>query len=172
MEKRLIIAGFGGQGVLSLGVILSTLALKKDLHVSWIPSYGAEMRGGTANCSVVYSTDPIGSPIVDTEADILICMNNPSLEKFENSVKKDGIIIVDSSVVTQSPTRSDIKLFDIKATDIANEIGSNKIANMVMLGKFIEVVDDFTKEDAENVIKEKFAHKEKLVPLNLKAINV
>lgn len=172
MEKRMIIAGFGGQGVLSLGVIISELALKKGLNVSWIPSYGAEMRGGTANCSVVYADNMIGSPVVNDEADIVIVMNNPSLEKFESKVRSGGVIILDSSVVSKEVTRSDVQVFKVEATDFANKLGSSKVANMVVLGEFIRSVQDFTMQDAENVIKEKFASKTTLVPLNLRAIEL
>lgn len=158
MERRMIIAGFGGQGVLSLGVIISELALKKGLEVSWIPSYGAEMRGGTANCSVVYADHLIGSPVVNNEADVVIVMNNPSLTKFENSVKAGGTIILDSSIVTNEVTRKDVHVYKIDATDFANQLGSGKVANMVVLGEFIRQVQDFTMQDAEAVIKDKFDH--------------
>ena len=118
IDYSIVLAGFGGQGILSSGRIVATAALFEGREVSWFPSYGPEMRGGTANCSVVISDDPIGSPVVN-EPDVLIALNGPSLEKFVDLVRPGGLIIVDSTLVPQQPQRDDINFFQIPASEIA-----------------------------------------------------
>jgi len=173
MEKKLIFAGFGGQGILTLGQIISLIQMKKGLNVSWFPSYGAEMRGGTANCSVIYSDEPIGSPVVKKNVDILVALNEISLRKFEGSVKPDGLILYDTST-SKNPviTRKDVQLKFINATELASEIGNMKVLNVVILGAFAKITEDFTKEEAFETLKEKLEGKEKLFDLNEMAIKV
>lgn len=170
MNKNIIFAGFGGQGVLTLGQTIALTQMNRGLNVTWIPSYGAEMRGGTANCSVVYSDKPIGSPIVKHNVDILVAMNEPSLRKFENEVKEGGIILIESSIIKTDTTRKDVKVYHIDATDIASELGNLKVVNVVMLGAFAKVVGDFTIDEAFETLKEKLHGKEKLFLVNEKAI--
>ncbi|OGU27927.1 MAG: hypothetical protein A2057_16310 [Ignavibacteria bacterium GWA2_35_9] len=130
------ISGFGGQGILFLGQLLSKCAMISDYYTTWLPSYGPEMRGGTANCQVNISNKRIGSPLV-TEIDVLIAMNLPSLDKFENDVKKDGLILVNSSLIGRNVRRGDVEVLYVPATRIADEIGNTKVANIVMLGAYI-----------------------------------
>lgn len=170
INNKVIFAGFGGQGVLSLGQIVAQMALRKDLNVTWLPLYGAEMRGGTANCSVIYSENLVGSPIISNDLETLVVMNTPSLDKFEQDVIPGGTIIVNSSVVDRKVNRDDVTVYYIDATNIAiNELNNAKVANMVMLGSFIHAFDNFKLEDGIAVMQEKFASKEKLVALNEQA---
>ena len=129
----IVIAGFGGQGVLTAGKILIDVAAALDNEVSWTSSYGAEMRGGTANCSIVVSKEEIGTPY-PTKLDILMVMNEPSYDKFIDSVRPGGYVIVNSSLVTKEQYPDDLKVFKVDATSIANELGSGRAANLVMLG--------------------------------------
>lgn len=137
MTHELIFAGFGGQGILFAGKLLAYAAMMSDKEVSWLPSYGPEMRGGTANCHVIVSDDPVSSPMV-TVPTILAVMNKPSYEKFEQAVKPGGIIVKDSTLIDAKTTRTDISCFDIPATQIAMDLNSDKLANMVMTGKIIK----------------------------------
>jgi len=130
-------AGFGGQGVLTAGAVLAALGMQENLQVSWIPSYGPEMRGGTANCSVVMSKDSIGSPFVVTP-DVLAVMNDPSMDAFEATVKPGGLMIVNSTIITRKSRRNDIKTLYIPLTEMADELGLKAAANMVLLGAYIE----------------------------------
>jgi 2-oxoglutarate ferredoxin oxidoreductase subunit gamma len=133
MTQEIIIAGFGGQGVVSSGIILSYAGLIENKHVTFFPSYGAEMRGGTANCSVVISSDPVASPIV-ANPDIVILMNEPSLARFEPTVKSQGVLFFNQTLITSRPKRKDITVIAVEANAIAEELGQGRIANMVMLG--------------------------------------
>ncbi len=139
MEERIIIAGFGGQGVMAMGQLLTYSGMLEDKKVSWLPSYGPEMRGGTANCNVIISTDPVGSPVV-VEATTAIVLNKPSLDKFESSVVSGGRLFINSSLIDRKSTRDDIEVYYIPANEIANDLGNSKIANMVMLGAYVEAV--------------------------------
>ena len=132
-DFSIIIAGFGGQGILSAGRIVATAALLEGHEVSWFPSYGPEMRGGTANCGVVISDSMIGSPVIN-DADVVIALNAPSLEKFTRQVKPGGVIIVDSSLVKAVPERKDIRFFPIPASELANELGNMNFAVIYLLG--------------------------------------
>ncbi|AWI07272.1 2-oxoacid:acceptor oxidoreductase family protein [Clostridium drakei] len=136
-SQQIIFAGFGGQGILSMGKFLAYAGMDANLNVSWLPSYGPEMRGGTANCSVILTDEAIGSPIV-TKADTIVVMNRPSLEKFEDIVEPNGVIIMDSDLVDIAPKRKDVKVISIPAQTIAEEIGSKKIANMILLGALVK----------------------------------
>jgi len=138
MERSVIIAGFGGQGVILAGKILAAAGMEHGLEVTWLPSYGPEMRGGTANCTVVLSDEPVGSPIVD-EATGLIAMNRPSLDKFENVVSKDGAIVINSSLVDREVKRTDVRTVSLPINDIAkDEIGNPRMINMVALGAYVK----------------------------------
>ncbi|MBE6851947.1 MAG: 2-oxoacid:ferredoxin oxidoreductase subunit gamma [Ruminococcus sp.] len=141
MLTEIIISGFGGQGVLFSGKLLAYAALHLGKELSWLPSYGPEMRGGTANCSVCLSDEPIGSPLV-TEPDILIAMNAPSFDKFESTVKPGGIIFADSSLIDRKTTRDDITCFYVPSTEIAQENSLTGMANIVLLGKVIKECED------------------------------
>lgn len=132
----IIFAGFGGQGILSMGKFLAYAGMDADLNVSWLPSYGPEMRGGTANCSVIISDEPVGSPIV-SKASSVVVMNRPSLDKFEEKIKKGGLLIIDCDLINRDPERDDIEVIKIPAQSIAEELGNKKIANMVLLGALV-----------------------------------
>jgi len=171
MTEEIIIAGFGGQGVLSMGKILAYSGVMQDLEVSWMPSYGPEMRGGTANVTVILSDNKISSPILH-EYDTAIILNQQSMDKFESHVKPGGILIYDGNGITHHPTRTDINIYRIDATEEAARMNSLKTFNMIVLGGYLKV-NPFV--NMENVIKglkkslpERHHH---LIPLNEKAIN-
>ena len=167
---EVILAGFGGQGILFTGKILAYAAMLTGKKLSWLPSYGPEMRGGTANCHVIIDDNPIGSPIV-TNPDILIVMNRPSLDKFESAVTKDGYVFVDSSLVDREVARDDVKSVYINATEIADGIGNKGLANMVMLGAVLKKTEVFTLEEIEETMKKSLpASKLSLVEANMKAV--
>lgn len=168
---EVILAGFGGQGILFTGKILAYAAMLTGKKLSWLPSYGPEMRGGTANCHVIIDDNPIGSPIV-TNPDILVVMNRPSLDKFENDVTKDGYVFVDSSLVDRKVARDDVKSVYINATEIADSIGNKGLANMVMLGAVLKKTEVFTLEQIEETMKKSLPpSKLSLVEANMKAVN-
>lgn len=169
MEKEIIIAGFGGQGVLLIGKMLAYAGMMEGKEVSWLPSYGPEMRGGTANCTVVISDKPVGSPVVKSP-DILIVLNRPSLDKFEPFVKKNGLLIINSSLIDRKSEREDIDVLYVPANDVAMKCGSPKAANMVALGALIGKTELLKIESLEETIRETFSEKEKIVNLNLKAL--
>ena len=136
-NERILCAGFGGQGVMSLGQLLTYAGMIENKHVTWLPSYGPEMRGGTAYCNVVISDSPVGSPIVTGNATCAIVMNLPSLLKFEKSVVPGGMVLVNSSLIDQTVTRRDVHAYSIPAGELASECGNVRAANMVMLGAYI-----------------------------------
>lgn len=144
-----LFAGFGGQGILFSGKVLAYKGLMEGKNVSWLPSYGPEMRGGTANCSVIISDTPVGSPIV-SKPDVLIAMNLPSLDLFENSVKEGGMIFVDSSLIERKVQRTDVKVFYIPATKIASDNNVSKLANMIIVGKVLKETKGFENEEGVN----------------------
>ena len=146
---KIIFAGFGGQGIQTMGKLIAYAGLDSGLNVSWLPSYGPEMRGGTSNCSVILSNEEIGSPVV-INADIVVAMNNPSLEKFENYIKSNGILIIDSELVRIQVKRQDITIFKIPAETLSLEVGDKRYANMVVLGALIKVIKTL---ELESVIK-------------------
>ena len=171
MTKEILIAGFGGQGVLFAGKLLAHIGLHENKQLSWLPSYGPEMRGGTANCSVIISDEPVGSPIV-TKPDILIAMNLPSLDKYENDVVPGGVIIVDSSLVTRKVIRDDVTVFYIPATSMANEINAPTLANMIIIGKLIKETNVVSYSEIDNVLaKIVSARHQNLLEINKKAID-
>lgn len=163
-------AGFGGQGVMSMGKILAEAGLKEGKNVSWLPSYGPEMRGGTANCSVIVSDEPVGAPTV-TEATAVVAMNKPSLDKFEKDVIPGGLLLINSSLIDKKATRTDIKVYYIPANDIADELGTNKIANMVMLGAYLKASNAAKEDTIMEYIAEVFGGKKaNVIPLNKEAL--
>jgi len=169
----MIFAGFGGQGVLSMGTLLAYAALKEGKEVSWMPSYGPEKRGGTANCIVNISDKTISSPIV-SEYDVAIVLNQPSLKKFESRVKKGGILIWESSNIKKPPTRTDINVYALPAIDKAtNELKNIKVMNMLVLGALIKINHIVKKESLILALKETLPkHHHNLIPLNKKAIEI
>ncbi len=162
------VAGFGGQGVLLLGLGISSVGMKLGYHVSWLPSYGPEMRGGTANCSVKVSTDQIGSPVV-AEIDILVAFNLPSLLKFEKNLRPGGTIFYNSSIIDRKPERTDIEAVPVPATELADELGNTKAANMVMFGAIAAKTSLFKTEEVVSHL-DSFITKKKLIPLNEQAV--
>ena len=169
---EILIAGFGGQGILFSGKFLAYKGLLEELQVSWLPSYGPEMRGGTANCNVILSDTPVGSPII-TAPSVLIAMNLPSLEKYVNTVVSGGQIYVDSSLIDSKVERDDVDVFYIPATQIAKDAGLSTLANMVIVGHLLENHPELSFDGVETVV-------EKLVPpkkaalkeLNMKALSL
>ena len=172
MNIQSVIAGFGGQGILFAGKLLVYTGLLKDKQVSWLPSYGPEMRGGTANCSVVISDTPVGSPIVITP-NLLVAMNLPSFDKFEQTVVAGGSIFIDSSLITKSSVRDDCKVFYIPATNLAIENAMPGLANMIIMGKMFKELGEFTMDDVKKALEKTVpASKTALIEKNLNAINL
>ena len=170
MKKEIIISGFGGQGGLAIGKNLAEAGMAEGLNVTWAPSYGPEMRGGTANCNVVLSDDPVGSPIV-TEPDVLIVMNLPSLEKYVNTVVPGGQIYVDSTLISAKVERTDVEVFYIPATKMANDAGVPTLANMVMMGHVLQHNRSLSFEGTEATVQKLVPPKKaELVGLNMKAL--
>ena len=170
MTTQILIAGFGGQGILFSGKLLAYKALSEGKELSWLPSYGPEMRGGTASCSVTISDEPVGSPIID-HPDVLIVMNLPSLDKYESTVKPGGMIFVDSTLIGRKVKRTDVQAFYIPSTKIAQDMGAPNLANIVLLGKVMRdcpaISKDYLDQALKNVVSAK--HPE-MYELNLKAI--
>lgn len=169
MEKSLLIAGFGGQGVILIGQLLGYAATAAGKNATYYPAYGAEQRGGTANCTVVISDAEIGSPVV-TKLDTVIVMNEPSLTRFEEWVKPGGTIIVNSSLIGRKVGRSDIKAVYVPANEIAEKMGSDKIANMVILGSYLAESNVLPVEALIATMQDKLAAKAKFLPMNEAAI--
>lgn len=170
--KKIFIAGFGGQGVLLIGQLLSYGAMYQGREVTWMPSYGPEMRGGTANCTVCVSDEPIASPFIEDNFDVLVAMNGPSLEKFEKNLKKGGDLFVNTSVVTIEPTRTDVNIHRVDCNTIAIEdVGNPKSANIVMLGAIINVTGAIELKIMDKVFEHVFTGgKAKFIPSNIKAL--
>jgi 2-oxoglutarate ferredoxin oxidoreductase subunit gamma len=158
MESKVICAGFGGQGILSLGKFMVYAGMEQGLEVTWLPSYGPEMRGGTANCSVVLSDKPVASPLI-SHPNMLIVMNTPSLDKFESKVEKGGIILVNSDLIDKKVTRDDVTVKYIPAVTIATQAGSPRSANIVMLGAYVKLGKVVNKETAIHAMKKQFEGK-------------
>ena len=169
---QILIAGFGGQGILFSGKFLAYKGLMEDLQVSWLPSYGPEMRGGTANCNVILSDTPVGSPII-TDPDVLIAMNTPSLQKYVDTVVPGGQIYVDSSLIDVKVDRDDVKVFYIPATQMAKEEGLTTLANMVIVGHMLENHPELSFEGTDAVVEKLVpAKKAALKELNMKALKM
>ncbi|MEC9488070.1 MAG: 2-oxoacid:acceptor oxidoreductase family protein [Halanaerobium sp.] len=171
MKEEIIFAGFGGQGVMLMGALLTYAGMTDEKHVSWMPSYGPEMRGGTANCTVIVSDEMIASPVVDTP-DTAIVMNLPSMDKFEPKVKPGGLLIYNSTLIERRPERDDIDILAVPANDLANELGNIKVGNMITLGAYLgkkEVVGlDVVKKVLKKALPER---RHDLIPLNEEALD-
>jgi len=171
MNEEIIMAGFGGQGIMLMGKLLSYAGMKEDKEVSWMPSYGPEMRGGTANCTVIVSDKKIPSPM-SSKPDTIIVMNLPSLDKFLPKVKSGGTVFLNSSLIEKDVQRDDVKVIKVPANKIANELGNSRVANMVMLGSYLEEKDivkpDTVKKSLEDVLS---ARNQDLIDMNVKALD-
>ena len=171
-EMRVMIAGFGGQGILFAGKVIAYAGLVEDREVSWMPSYGPEMRGGTASCGVTLSDEPIGSPLIVAPT-VLIAMNRPSLDKYESAVVPGGTIIIDSTLVDRMPEREDVSSYAIDATRIAEENGLKGLANIVLVGKMFEALGFCSAEALESGIKKAVPPtKAALIEKNLQAVEI
>ncbi|SCZ81678.1 2-oxoacid:acceptor oxidoreductase family protein [Acidaminobacter hydrogenoformans] len=171
VNEKVICAGFGGQGVMSMGQLMTYAGMIENKEVSWLPSYGPEMRGGTANCNVIVSDHLIGSPVITNDATAAIVMNLPSLDKFENHVKAGGMILVNSSLIVKKVARDDVNAYYIPANEIANELGNPRIANMVMLGAYLELAHPVKTDSVLEAFKKVFGEsKAHLLPLNEAAL--
>jgi 2-oxoglutarate ferredoxin oxidoreductase subunit gamma len=170
MTEEIIIAGFGGQGVLSMGQVLSYGSALENKEISWMPSYGPEMRGGTANCITIISDTKISSPII-SHFDTAIILNQPSMDKFESKVKPGGLLLYDSTNILNPPTRKDIDIIAIPAADEANKLNNSKVMNMIMLGAFLSkkplISIDSVVAGLKKVLPERYHH---LLPLNKQAV--
>jgi len=170
MQTEVIISGFGGQGTLYAGQVLAYAAMDEGKQVTWIPSYGPEMRGGTANCTVVISDEEIGSPIVKHPKAVL-ALNLPSLDKYEQMIAPGGCIVVNESMVNRKPTRTDIRAVLLPANEIAREIGNERATNMVMLGALLANMDILPIEALEKALKNHTAQRlQKFVEMNIQAL--
>ena len=169
---NIVLAGFGGQGVLFAGKVIASSGLVEDREVSWLPSYGPEMRGGTANCSVCLSDDPIGSPLV-VEPDALIAMNQPSYDKFVDAVRPGGVIVVDSTMVPEISEREDVRIFAIPATKLAEEAGLKGLANIILVGKLFAETGFCGRETLDAAIDHCVPpRKAQMIELNKKALQL
>ena len=170
--RQFLFAGFGGQGLLFAGKVLANKALMEDKHVSWLPSYGPEMRGGTANCSVIVSDEPVGSPIV-SHPDVLVAMNLPSLDKFENEVTAGGIILVDSSLIERKVEREDVTVCYVPATQMASDNGTTTLANMILTGKMLRVLGEYDEDELRRTMEKVIPAKHRdMLDLNLGAMRL
>ncbi len=169
MQVEAVFAGFGGQGVLLAGKILAETGMGLGKEVVWLPSYGPEMRGGTANCTVIIADEPIASPIVMHPRDAVV-MNRPSLEKFCPLQKPKGFVVVNASLINVRPDRTDLSVVEVPANQIAIEAGSAKAANMAMLGAYVGATEVVPFEALLEQAKHEFAKKPKFVPVNMKCI--
>lgn len=170
MTRKIVMAGFGGQGVMAMGQLISYAGMLEGKHVSWYPSYGPEMRGGAANCSVVVSEELVGSPIIAVADDVIV-MNEPSLSMFESHVRPGGNLFINSSLVKKETTRTDINVVKIPVNDIAIDLGNARVANMVMLGAYLKVTELVKVESVIQAFTKVYGDKKKkLLPINEKAI--
>ncbi len=170
MTEEMIIAGFGGQGVLSMGKILAYSGIMDDKEVTWFPSYGPEMRGGTANVTVIISDNRISSPIIQ-EFDTAVILNQQSLDKFENAVKPGGKLLYDPNGIVSAPTRTDIEVYKVEATKAAIEMGNPKVFNMIVLGAYLKIRPFLKLENVKKGLEKSLPERyHKLIPLNLEAI--
>lgn len=170
MQSEIMFAGFGGQGILLSGTLLAKAAMQEGMEVAWVPSYGPEMRGGTAYCTVVVGDRPIGSPIIKNPLH-LVAMNGPSLEKFAPVVKPSGVILVNSSMIAFDAGREDCDVLKLPVVEIATELGNAKAANVVALAAFVARTQLIAIDSLKACIESTFKKKAKLIPLNLKAVD-
>lgn len=170
MKNEILISGFGGQGVLSMGKILAYAALMEGKEVSWMPAYGPEQRGGTANVTVIVSDAPISSPIL-SRYDTAVLLNQPSLERFEHTIKPGGILIYDPNAICEPPTRTDITIYQIPATDTAIEMKNVKAFNMIVLGGLMKALPIVTLDNVLKALRKTLPERHHhLIPLNEEAV--
>lgn len=170
MQTEFIFAGFGGQGIMFVGQVLAYAGMDTGLECTWIPSYGPEMRGGTANCCVVLANRPIGSPVV-RHPQVAVVFNNPSFEKYESNVASGGLLVYNSTLITLTPTRDNIEFLAIPASTIAEELGNMRLTNMVMLGAVITARPVLALDDVKHALEEHLpAHRRDLLQANFKAL--
>ncbi|MGE5577609.1 MAG: 2-oxoacid:acceptor oxidoreductase family protein [Syntrophothermus sp.] len=171
MLHEIIMAGFGGQGVMVMGLLMTYAGMLEGKNVSWIPSYGPEMRGGTSNCTVIVSDKEIASPVV-SDPSAVVAMNVPSMEKFAPKVKPGGILLYNSSLITEAPKRSDITIVGIPANELAAELGNSKIANVITLGALLQLTGAVSLESARASLRKVLpAHRQELIPINEAALD-
>jgi 2-oxoglutarate ferredoxin oxidoreductase subunit gamma len=166
--EDVVMSGFGGQGLMFIGKLLAYSAMKEGRHVTWIPSYGPEMRGGTANCTVVVSSEEIGSPITPHPCSVIV-MNNPSLETFEPKLRSKGLLLLSSSLVNTRPVRKDVRVVAVPSNEIAKSAGAEGSANMVMLGVYVTITKVVGKESIVEGLKELFGNKIGLFEADVRA---
>ena len=170
MQTEIIFSGFGGQGALFAGQLMAYTALELDKHVTWFPSYGPEMRGGTAHCTVIISDEEIGSPMV-TRPQVAVVMNLPSLDKYEPLVRPGGVLVVNTSLVDREATRKDIEVVSVPANDIADELGEKRLANMILLGALLEKLPVLPANKVADALGRHIPkHRRDLLQANLKAM--
>lgn len=171
MEEKVIMAGFGGQGIMAIGKLLAYAGMLEDKQVSWLPSYGPEMRGGTANCAVIVSDEAVGSPLISKDGTAAIVMNLPSLSKFESELVPGGKLIINKSLIDVEPKRKDIEVYYVSANELAAELGNPKVANMIMLGAYLELTKIVEIDSVLHAFLKVFGeNKTHLVPLNKDAL--
>lgn len=171
MHQEIILSGTGGQGVMLIGRLIAQAAMMENKNVVWFPSYGPEARGGAANCTVIVSSDVIGSPLTTTP-DTLIALNQESLDRYIASVKREGVVVLNTSLSEKPETRTDCKVVEVPASEIADELGNSHIANMVMLGAYVQATKPVKLESIKAALAEVIpAHRRDLLPLNEKAID-
>ena len=169
MQREVIMAGFGGQGILLIGKMLAYAGMHEGKEVSWLPSYGPEMRGGTCNCTVVVSDKPVGSPVIRSPRAVL-AMNLPSLEKFEADIRPGGLLLINSSLISRGSEREDLTVIEVPANEIATELGNPRGANMVALGAYLGATDAVSIDEVVSVIRETFAAKPGVIDVNIEAL--
>jgi 2-oxoglutarate ferredoxin oxidoreductase subunit gamma len=171
MQRDVIMAGFGGQGILLIGKMLAYAGMHEGMEVSWLPSYGPEMRGGTANCTVVISDKPVGSPVIRSPRAV-VAMNLPSLEKFEPEIREGGLLLINSSLINRGAERDDLTVIEIPANEVAAELGNPRGANMVALGAYLGATDAVSLDAVIEVIRETFAAKPAVIDVNIEALRM
>jgi 2-oxoglutarate ferredoxin oxidoreductase subunit gamma len=170
MQNDVVMAGFGGQGILLIGKMLAYAGMNEGKEVSWLPSYGPEMRGGTCNCTVVISDRTVGSPVIQSPRAVL-AMNLPSLEKFEPNLRAGGLLLINTSLINREAERDDVEVVRIPANQIANELGNPRGANMVALGAYVGASGAVSLDEVEKVIRETFASKPRVIDVNIEALH-
>ncbi len=170
MYMSMMLSGFGGQGVLTTGKLISSAAIDANLQTTWLPSYGPEMRGGTANCTVIVSDKLIGAPVAQ-KIDVLVAMNNPSVTKFEKDIKTNGYMFINSSIVDAEPTRNDVEIIKVPFNDLAEEIGNIRVANIILFGAIVQKTKVIPLDVDKKTIEHKLGKKKEFLPMNLKAFD-
>ena len=169
MQNDVIMAGFGGQGILLIGKMLAYAGMREGKEVSWLPSYGPEMRGGTCNCTVVISDRPVGSPVIRSPRAV-VAMNLPSLDKFEPDLRPGGLLIINTSLIDRGARRDDVTVVSVPANEIANELGNPRGANMIALGAYLGATEAVSLDGVIEVVRETFAAKAAVIDVNITAL--